>query len=222
MKKSAISIPILFCLLLIGGLSTAPAQTFDISSGGTPTITGNVSGSVVGSSSNTTNLNVVIDFGEVGPSNTNPVVKVVVPIAVRSLAPYRVTATVTGGNNSNPQAIQRSDVGFGLDNLRRMGFLSRTCNNSDHIFYSPFDNDPSSNVSYNAFGRATYPGDLGDIGSSTTILSGPTLSFLTAGRLSINGYIFDAIFTMTPQFYASGTTTTVITFSIASGPNVPC
>jgi len=208
--------------LLIVFVGSASAQTFDISSGGTPTITGALSGSVSGNSSTTTDLNVTINFGEVGPANTNAIVKVVVPIAIRSLSPYKVTATVTGGTNVNLQALQRSDVGFGVNNMRGTGFLSRNCNNSDHIFYSPFTADPATHITYTAAGRADYPGNLGDIGTSTTILSGPTLSFLFGGRFSSNAHIFDAIFTVMPQFYASGTTTASVTFTISAGPSVPC
>lgn len=211
---------IVFCMALTVGISRA--QTFDISSGGLPTITGAVGGSVSGSSSTTTDLVVTINFGEVSASNTSNEVKVVVPIAVRSLAAYKVTATVTGGTNANAQAVQRSDIGFGANNIRSMGILSRNCDNSDHIFYSPFTTDPSVSDTISASGRVAYPGSLNNIGASTTILSGPQLSLLTAGRFTINGYIFDAIFSITPQYYAAGTTTATITFTISAGPNVPC
>ncbi len=208
-------------VLVFASFGNSPGQTFDISSGGTPTITGALSGSVSGSSSTTSDLSVTINFGEVSPVNTNNIVRVVVPIAIRSLAPYRVTATVTGTTNANLQAVQRSDIGFGAEDLRRSGFLARSCS-SDHIFYNPFTVDPATNVTYNAGGRATYPGDLSDVASSTTILSGPTLSWLTAARFSSNAHIFDAIFVITPQFYAPGTTSVNITFSISAGPSVPC
>ena len=212
----------IFSIVWLAFVEIVTAQTFDISSGGTPTITGASGGSVSGSSSRTTDLNVTINFGEVSPSNTNSIVRVVVPIAIRSLAAYRVTATVTGGTNANVQAIQRSDIGFGANNLRRTGLLSRNCTNSNHIFYSPFTTDPATSITYNGAGRVVYPGDLGDVGTSTTILTGPTLSWLTAGRLSSNAHIFDAIFVITPQFYATGTSTATVTFSIAAGPSVPC
>lgn len=216
------SFSIVFCLLFIGGFTSSPGQALDISSGGTPTITGALSGSVTGSSSVLTNLGVTINFGEVSPANTSSIVKVVVPIAVRSNQPYRVVATVTGGTNANAQAIQRSDVGFGVNNWRAMGSNSRVCNNSPHIFYTPFNNDPSTSVSTNASGRAVYTSDLGDIGASATILSGPRLSNGGASRATNDGYIFDAIFTLTPQFFATGTTSAVVTFTISAGPAVPC
>src|ERR1041384_3420626 len=168
MKKSTFSIPILFCLLFIGGLGSVFAQTFDISSGGLPTMTGALSGSVTGGSSVTTNLSVTINFGEVSPKNTNNIVKVIVPIAVRSTAAYKVTATVTGSTNANVQAIQRSDIGFGANNMRSMGgILARTCDESPHLFASPFGNEPAGHVTFAANGRVVYPSTLNNVAAST-------------------------------------------------------
>src|SRR5688500_1435836 len=103
MENRAAGILILLILLIIGGHVTAVGQTYDISSGGLPTITGASGASVSGSSSTTADLSVTINFGDVSPSNTNSIVKVVVPIATRSTGPYRVTAVVTGGTNINLQ-----------------------------------------------------------------------------------------------------------------------
>ena len=219
---SKLSIPILICLVFIGGLGSAPAQALDISSGGTPTITGALSGSVTGSSSVLNNLSVTVNFGEVSPANTKSIVKVVVPITVRSNQAYMVVASITGGTNVNTQAVQRADIGFGVNNFRAMGSNSRVCTLSSHIFYAPFNNDPASNVTINASGRAAYLSTLNDIGTPATILSGPLLSNGKGTRATNDGYIFDAIFTMTPQFYAAGTTSAVITFTISAGPLVPC
>lgn len=220
MKKSTYSIQILLFLLVIGGLGNTFAQTFDISSGGAPTITGTVGGSVTGSSSTTTNLSVSVNFGEISPSNTNNIVKVIVPVSIRSLDEYKVAVTITGGTSANPQAFQRSDIGFGVGNLRRTGFLSRDCDN--HTIVSLFNNDPATSRFISASGRAAYPSSLNNISGSTTILSGPALSWLTAGRVTYNTWEFDAIFAVTPQFYASGTTNATITFTISAGPTVPC
>jgi hypothetical protein len=223
MKTNAFSIQILFCLLFIGGLSNAFAQTFDISSGSAPTITGALSGSVTGSSSTTTNLSVTINFGQVSPLNTNNIVKVVVPIGIRSSAAYQVTATVTGSVDANLQSIQGSDVGFGANNFRAMGNRAQVCNNSDHIFYTPFENDPATTRTINGTtGRAQYPSTLDNIGVATTILSGPRLTQGSITRATTNGYIFDTIFVVTPQFYAAGTASGTITFIISAGPNAPC
>ena len=223
MKQSTFSIPILFCLLFIGGLGDAVAQTFDISSGGAATITGALSGSVTGSSSVLNNLSVTINFGEVSPANTNSIVKVVVPIAIRSSTRYQVAVTYSGSMGASAQAVQRTDIGFGANNLRSMGAKAKVCTNSSHIFRSPFNNDPATGVTINAAGRATYPSTLNNVGASTVILSGPQLtSDISPVRQTNNGYIFDAIFAITPQFYAVGSTTATLTFTISLGPTSSC
>lgn len=206
----------------LAGLGSASAQALDISSGGAPTIAGSLGGSVSGSSSVLNNLVVTINFGEISPKNTSGIVKVTVPVAVRSNQAYKVTVTYSGSTNANAQALQRSDIGFGLINWRAMGSNSRVCSRSSHIIYSPFNNDPSSNVTIGAAGRAQYPSDLADVTAGTVILSGPRLSSGGASRATNDGYIFDAVFTVTPQFYAAGVTSATLTFTISAGPNAPC
>jgi hypothetical protein len=213
---------ILFCLVVLTAAGRTFAQTFDISSGGLPTITGSLGGSVTGSSSNLNNLVVTINFGEVSPLNTNNIVDVVVPIAIRSSAAYQVTVTVSGSTNANPQAIQRSDIGFGVNNFRSLGSNARVCNRSSHNFYAPFSNDPSIGVTLDGNGRVKYASSLNNISTSTVILSGPRLSSNNASRQSNNGYAFNAIITLVPQFFAAGSTTQTLTFTISSGPNAPC
>ncbi len=222
MTKNAFSFALLVCVISLAGLGNAFAQALDISSGGAPTITGAVGGSVTGNSSVTGNLNVTINFGEISPSNTNSIVKVTVPIAVRSNQAYKVTATYSGAINANAQALQKSDIGFGLRNWRAMGSNSRVCA-LPHTIYSPFSNDPASSVSINpTTGRVQYVSDLADVTTNTTILSGPRLSNGGGSRATNDGYIFDAIFTITPQFYATGTLSATITFTISAGPSAPC
>jgi hypothetical protein len=222
MKTSTIRIPILFCLLFIGGLGDLFAQTFGITSGGAPTITGSLGGSVSGTSSVTGTLSVNINLGEVSPANHNSIVKVIIPIAVRSTAAYKVTASITGTASTNVQGLQASDVGFGLNNMRAMGSRSQVCTRSGHTIYSPFNNDPASSASISSSGRVDYLSSLADIATTTTILSGPTLSQGTGAPATDNGYIFNAIFVITPQFYAVSSGNATITFVISSGPTAPC
>ena len=220
--KRILGIPILYCVFTLLSLSSVSAQTFDISSGGAPTITGALGGSVTGSSSVLDHLIVTINFGEVSPLNANGIVKVIVPIAIRSQQQYQVDVSITSSTNANAQAVQETDIGFGANNFRSMGANSRICT-SPHVFYSPFNNDPASNVTINGSGRAAYPSSLNNIGASTVILSGPRLSQTAkATRRSDNGYIFDAIFVITPQYYAAGSTTATLTFTISAGPAAPC
>jgi hypothetical protein len=219
----AITIATLSLLFILCAEAVASAQQFDISSGGSPTISGTLGGSVTGSSSVLNDLTVTINFGEVSPANGNSIVYVVVPITVRSTKPYQVTAAVTGPSNANAQALQASDIGFGAGNMRALGANSQVCNNSSHIFYAPFNNDPSITVAIGANGRVTYQSTLSNISGSTTILSGPRLSKTgQANRRTDNGYVFDAMFAITPQFFAAGASSATLTFTISAGPNVSC
>jgi hypothetical protein len=214
---------IFVCMLMVCAVTTISAQTLDISSGGQPTITGALGGSVTGSSSVLNDLMVTINFGEVSPANANSIVKVVVPIAVRSLQPYRVSVSQAGLGSANPQGLQSSDIGFGVTNIRAMGNQSQVCTQSSHVFYPPFNNDPASTATISANGRVAYQSSLSNIAGATVILSGPRLQRTpNPTRQQTDGYIFDAIIGITPQFFAAGTTSATLTFTISAGPNVPC
>lgn len=225
MKQNWIVFTISIFLCLILGLpgEIFAIHGFDISSGGQPTITGALNGSVTGSSDVNQNLVVTVNFGEVSPANPNSAVQVVVPIAIRSDAPYQVRVSMTGAGNANPQAIQISDIGFGVRNLRIMGDRSQICTNSPHIFSTLFNNDPAATAIINSNGRVGYQSTLNNISGSTLILSGPRLTdFNGNNRRNDDGWIYDAILVITPQFFSSGSTSATLTFTISAGPNVPC
>ena len=223
MRLRHVTVSLVFALLLLAFAQTTFAQALDISSGGLPTITGAVGGSVTGSASVTNDLVVTINFGEVSPLNTNSVVKVVVPIALRSNQPYQVAVSMSGLNNANAQAVQASDVGFGLQNIRVLGGAGKICTQSTHVISSPFNNDPATTATVGASGRVSYSSSLGNLSGSTVILSGPQLSKNNSAiRQQSDGYVFDAIFTLTPQFFASGISSATLIFTISAGPNVPC
>jgi len=213
----------LTALIFLAFAQTISGQALDISSGGQPTITGAVGGSVTGSASVTNDLVVTINFGEVSPLNTNSIVKVTVPIALRSNQPYQVTVSMSGLSNANADAVQASDVGFGLQNPRLLGGAGQICNQSTHLIRSPFNNDPALTAVIGGNGRVSYQSSLGSLSGSTIILSGPELSKNNSSkRQQSDGWVFDAIFTLTPQFFAAGISSTTLIFTISPGPNVPC
>jgi hypothetical protein len=223
MRLGHFTISLLIGLIFLAVAPATFAQALDISSGGQPTITGALNGSVTGSASVTNDLVVTINFGEVSPLNTNSIVKVVVPIALRSNQPYQVSVTMSGLSNANIQAVQASDIGFGLQDMRLLGGAGKICTQSTHIFRSPFDNDPAASVTVGANGRIAYTSSLANLSGSTVILSGPELSKNNSiKRQQSDGYVFDAIFTLTPQFFAAGVSSATLIFSISPGPNVPC
>ncbi len=163
-------------LLLVALARAVSGQALDISSGGQPTITGALNGSVTGGSSVLNDLIVTIDFGEVSPTNANSIVKVVVPIGLRSNQPYQVAVSITGLTNANPQALQASDIGLGLQNMRVMGGGGKICTQSSHIVRAPFNNDPTNTATIAASGRVSYQSSLASLSGPTVILSGPQLS----------------------------------------------
>ena len=214
---------LLSLLILLTVAETVSAQALDISSGGQPTITGALNGSVTGSASVLNDLVVTVNFGEVSPLNPNAIVKVIVPIALRSNQPYQVSVSVSGVTNANTEALQLSDMGFGIQNLRLLGGAGQTCNQSTHIIRSPFNNDPALTAAVGTNGRIFYPSSLGSLSGSTVVLSGPELSKNNSSkRQQSDGWIFDAVFTVTPQFFVSGVSSATLIFSISPGPNVPC
>src|SRR5215813_11008987 len=206
-------------LILLAASQTISAQALDISSGGQPTITGSVSGSVTGSASVLNDLVVTINFGEVSPLNTNSIVKVVIPIALRSNQPYQVSVSISGLTNANAEAMQASDVGFGIQNLRVLGGAGKICTQSTHVIQTPFNNDPSIAAIVGSNGRISYPSSLSSLLGPTVVLSGPQLSKNNSSkRQNSDGWIFDAIFALTPQFFAAGVSSATLTFSISPGP----
>jgi hypothetical protein len=210
-------------LVLVVGVQTASAQALDISSGGLPRITGSVNGSVTGAANVTGDLVVTINFGEVSPLNTNSVVKVLVPIALRSNQPYQVSVSMSGLTNANSEALQASDVGFGVQNPRLLGGAGQICNQSSHIIRSPFNNDPALSATISGSGRVSYPSTLASLSGPTVILSGPEPSKNNSSkRQQSDGWIFDAVFALTPQFFVSGVSSATLIFTISPGPNVPC
>lgn len=213
----------LLLLILLALAQTISAQALDISSGGLPTITGAVNGSVTGNASVQNDLVVTVNFGEVSPLNTNAIVKVIVPIALRSNQPYQVTVSMSGLTNANAEALQASDVGFGVQNIRLLGGAGQICNQSTHTIRSLFNNDPATTATVGANGRVSYSSSLSNLSGSTVILSGPELSKNNSAKRQLtDGYIFDAVFALTPQFFAAGVSSATLIFSISPGPNVPC
>ena len=210
-------------LMLLMIAKSSFAQALDISSGGQPTITGALNGSVTGSSSVLNDLVVTVNFGEVSPLNTNAVVKVIVPIALRSNQPYQVSVSVSGISFANGQGLQASDIGFGIQNPRLLGGAGQICNQSTHIIRSPFNNDPATSATIGTNGRVSYPSSFANLSGATVVLSGPELSKNNSSkRQQSDGWIFDVILAITPQFFSAGASSATLVFSIAPGPNVPC
>lgn len=205
--------------------ATHPAQAanYDIGSAGLPTITGSVGGSVSGSATLLAVLAVTVNFGELSPSNSNNIVKVTIPIAMRTDSAYQVAVTRSGSVGGDANSVQFSDIGIGIQNLRPFGNRATTCG-INSIVNSPFSNDPSSTFTINgATGRAQYTSSLANIGTNTIVIRGPQLSENFGGSGGNDGWAFDAILAVKPQFYTPGTMGAItLTFVISAGSAFAC
>ncbi len=219
-------------LLLAGLVSTSAAgqaggqDVFDIGTGGTATITGAPGGTVIVNPSPLA-LEVTVNFGEVSPINPNPLVRVSVPVIIRSEAEYRLVASVvSSGMGTSADAIQLSDIGIGIVNLRALS-RGEVCA-TPHTLYPPFNTDPSLSVQRSP--RASYPASLAQLGASTVVMSGPILSSRNVklnprnipGNQRENGWQFDLIFALAPQFFAPGNSSATVLLTISQGPTLPC
>ena len=95
---------------------TATVSNFvELNSGGAVTLTGNSGGSIITDGTANSPLAVVVNLGELGPSNTNNFVTATVPLKLRSNAGYvlSMSATVTS-SGTTASRIVAADVGFGL------------------------------------------------------------------------------------------------------------
>lgn len=199
-------------------MSATVSKFVELDSGGGVTLTGNSGGGVTTNGTVNNPLAVVINLGELGPSNTNNFVTASVPLKLRSNAAYVLTmaASVTStGTTAN--RIVASDIGFGLGTLSRTGVGVNTSGTDTNA--TSGDPTLASNGTINATtGRYQYTATrshLGAFSSSTTALSG---SFImnAVPRSNTNGLTLPAIFAVKPQFFENGTTTVLATFTISA------
>ena len=103
-------------------MSATVSKFVEINSGGAVTLSGNSGGGVTTDGVTNSPLAVSINLGELGPSNTNNFVTALVPLKLRSNAPYvlSVSATVNSSGTSSSR-IGAADVGFGLGTISRTG-----------------------------------------------------------------------------------------------------
>jgi len=218
-----IAVLALTCCLVFSAIHPALAAKFDLGSDGLPTISGNVGGSVTGNSTLLSGLTVTVNFGELSPSNTNQIIKVVIPIAMRADSAYQMAVTRSGSVSADTNSVQFSDIGFGIQNLRSYGDTPTTCG-VNSILHTPFNNDPSTTLTINgSTGRAQYSSSLANIGTSTVVLNGPQLSTNFGGSGQNDGWAFDAILAIKPQFYTPGVFSGItLTFVISAGSAFAC
>lgn len=199
-------------------LNGTVSKFVELNSGGAVTLTGNTTGGVSTDGTVNTALAVIVNLGELGPSNTNSFVTASVPLKMRSNAAYVLSmsaAITSSGTTSNK--IGASDFGFGLGAISRTGLGVNTAGTDTNA--TSGDPTQAGNGAINGTsGRYEYTATrshLGAFSASTTALSG---SFImnAVPRSNANGLTVPAIFSVKPQFYEVGTATATATFTITA------
>lgn len=170
----------------------------ELTSGGAVTLTGNSGGSIVTDGTANSPLAVVVDLGEVGPSNSNSFVKLSVPMRLRSNVAYQLNMVGTvAGAGATSFSLKDTDVGFGLTPAARPANLaSGTDTNAT-------PGDPTVGGSTDVNGRWVFAGansTLGAYAVSGAVLSGPRINQAVSAN-SNTSLTFPAIFAIKPQFF---------------------
>ncbi|HEU4766682.1 MAG TPA: hypothetical protein VFS77_04885, partial [Pyrinomonadaceae bacterium] len=140
---------------------TATVSNFvELTSGGAVTLTGNSGGSVITDGTANSPLAVVVDLGEVGPSNTNSFVKLSVPMRLRSNVAYQLNMIGTvAGAGATAFSLQATDVGFGLTPA------ARPANLAPGVDTNATPGDPTIGGSTDANGRWVFSGANSTLGA---------------------------------------------------------
>ena len=199
-------------------MSGTVSKFVEINSGGAVTLAGNSGGGITTNGTVNNPLAVVINLGEVGPSNTNSFITANVPLKLRSNAAYvlSVSATVTS-TGSTANKLTAADVGFGLGAVSRSGVGVNTAGTDTNATAG----DPTlvANGAVNAAtGRYEFTAvrsNLSSFTSSTTALNGSAI-MNAVPRSNTNGMTVPAMFAVKPQFYENGTSTIAVTFTVTA------
>jgi len=170
----------------------------ELNSGGAATLSGNSGGGITTDGTNSSPLAVVVNFGELNPSNTNSFVKLSVPLKMRSNTAYQLSMSGSvSGAGSSAYRLKASDVGFGLvTSARSSNLAAGTDTNAT-------PGDPTVGGSTDADGRWVFDGSnstLGSFSTSAEILSGQRIN-KTVPRSDTSGLVLPAIFAIKPQFF---------------------
>ena len=199
-------------------MSATVSKFVEINSGGAATLTGNSGGGITTNGTVNNPLAVVINLGELGPSNTNSFVTASVPLKLRSNAPYvlsMISTVTSSGTTAN--RIGAADVGFGLGTITRNGIGVNTAGTDTNA--TAGDPTLGANGSVNAttgrYGFTATRSNLSAFSTSTTTLNGAYV-MNAVPRSNTNGLTVPAIFAVKPQFFENGSTTIAVTFTVTA------
>lgn len=179
-------------------MSATVSNFVELNSGGAVTLTGNLGGSVITDGTVNTPLAVVVNLGELGPTNPNSFVKLSVPLKLRSNVAYqlRMTSSVAGAG-ATAFSLKDTDVGFGLD------LSARPANLAPGVDTNTTPGDPTIGGSTDANGRWVFAGansTLGAFAAPADVLTGPRVNRAVQAANN-SGLVVPAIFAIKPQFF---------------------
>jgi hypothetical protein len=170
----------------------------ELTSGGAVTLTGNSGGSIITDGTANSPLAVVVNLGELGPSNTNSFVKLSVPLRLRSNVGYQLNmVSSVAGAGATSFSLKDTDVGFGLTPAARPANLASGTDTND----TP--GDPTVGGSTDVNGRWVFAGSNSTLGAyavSGEVLTGPRINKTVAAN-SATSLTVPAIFAIKPQFF---------------------
>lgn len=170
----------------------------ELTSGGAVTLTGNSGGSVITDGTANSPLAVVVNLGELGPSNSNSFVTLSVPVRLRSNVAYQLNmVSSVAGAGATSFSLKDTDVGFGLTPA------ARPANLAAGVDTNATPGDPTVGGSTDANGRWVFAGansTLGAYAVSGAVLSGPRINKAVSAN-SATSLTFPAIFAIKPQFF---------------------
>jgi len=209
-SKGILSALAITALLMISAVATSAQTTgsvtmnatvsnfVELTSGGAVTLTGNSGGSIITDGTANSPLAVVVNLGELGPSNTNSFVKLSVPLRLRSNVGYQLNmVTSVAGAGATSFSLKDTDVGFGLTPA------ARPANLAAGVDTNATPGDPTVGGSTDANGRWVFAGansTLGAYAVSGAVLSGPRINKAVAAN-SATSLDVPSIFAIKPQFF---------------------
>jgi hypothetical protein len=189
------------------GSATLSGNTVAANPGSTSTVQSGVSGGDA--------LLVNIDLGEIGPTNTSLFVRAQVPLQLRSNGAYVLSVQRTAFTTSSD--ILPADVGFGLADFTRLGTGTIVGTDTNGTQGDPtLAANGSPNPTTGRYEYTQAKGDLADFGAATSILTGSRI-LSPVPRLNAGSLNFNAVFSVKPQFFQSGTFNATVVFT-ASAP----
>ncbi len=199
-------------------LSGAVTPVVRLTSGGNATLSGNLGGGVTTQSAAGATLATVVNFGDVGPGNTNPFVCFTQPLFLRSNVQASLRAAVTAATfGAGPADVNRSDIGIGLSNLTAGG---PNADISNTVIAPGFGADPCAAPIAPATGIPTYSRTLNDLATAapgTTLMNTTTAwSVRGAANAAGNRVLVDLRLAIVPQAYTAGNFSATITVTVTS------